>query len=335
MGNGSSFMQWAGRVVLSICAAVTIHLSAQAQAQVAGEAGETFSGRYVGFALSDGVVASIAEESGRVIGQYTDAAGKVFSLNGQRVGEGAQGLLERDGIRAFFQFEARPLGIQFLYIPSNAAGRPDLGNAVQAALARDNVDVETLLGQAPRPAADGAVVLLEGAEGEELAAQYAGLAPRERELIRLFDHVQAHLTGRLCAAVQAGDLKEAHRAVLLALERQQAGCGAISTLKARAESSDNYDDFETRLAVQQELLTTTMACDAGDNDAETCQTAGAMNAAMFEQWRRAAVIYADVADQGGTGQGTQRAPAGPLSLRGGVGQAGVGSVPVPEARPDQ
>ncbi|MGD1935260.1 MAG: hypothetical protein ACFB0Z_12265, partial [Candidatus Phaeomarinobacter sp.] len=137
-------------------------------------------------------------------------------------------------------------------------------------------------------------------------------------------------TGRLCAAVKTGDLAEPHRAVALALERQQAGCSAISTLKDRAASSDNYDDFETRLAVQQELLTTTMACDAGDNDAETCQTAGAMNAAMFEQWRRAAVIYAEVADRGGTGEGTQAAQSGPLSLRGGVAE-----VPVPEARPAQ
>ncbi len=299
------------------------------------QSGGTFSGRYVGFALSEGVVASIAEDNGRVVGQYTDSAGKVFALNGQRVGEGAQGLLERDGVKAFFQFESRPLGIQFLYIPSSDTGRPDMANALQAALARDNVDVETLLGQAPRPAGNGAVVLLEGAEGEELASQYADLAPRERELIRLFDHVQAHLTGRLCSSVKAGDLSETHRAVALALERQQAGCSAISTLKDRAFASDNYDDFETRLAIQQELLTTTMSCNAGDNNAETCQTAGAMNAAMFEQWRRAAVIYAEVADRGGTGAATQSAPAGPLSLRGGVGDNAASGVPVPGARPDR
>jgi len=332
MGKGSSFMH------RFLGAAVALSVMCGAAWFAYAQTGSSLSGRYVGFALSDGVVASIAEDNGRVVGQYTDASGKVFLLNGQRVGEGAQGLLERDGVKAFFQFETRPLGIQFLYIPSGEAGRPDLANALQTALARDSVDVETLLGQAPRPAGDGAVVLLDGAEGSELAAQYAELAPRERELIRLFDHVQAHLTGRLCSAVKAGDLTEAHRAVALALERQQAGCGANSTLKARAETSDNYDDFETRLAVQQELLTTTMACDAGDNDAETCQTAGAMNAAMFEQWRRAAVIYAEVADRGGTGGGTgsssDSAPAGPLSLRGGVGQVPV-PVPVPEARPAQ
>lgn len=291
-----------------------------------------FSGRYVGFALSEGAVASIAEDNGRVVGQYTDSDGRVYALNGQRVGEGAQGLLERDGKKSFFRFETRPLGIQFLYIPSNDLGRPDLGKALQSALARDSVDVETLLGQAPRPASEGAVVLLEGTEGGELATQYAELPPRERELIRLFDHVQAHLTGRLCTAVEAGALAESHKAVSLALERQQAGCSAIATLRDRATASGNYDAFETRLAVQQELLTTTMACDRGANDAETCQTAGAMNAAMFEQWRRAAVIYAEVADQGGTGQGTDAVSTGPVSLRGG---AGGGSVPLPDARPDQ
>lgn len=51
--------------------------------------------------------------------------------------------------------------------------------------------------------------------------------------------------------------------------------------------------------MQQELLTTTLACDAGEGDAELCQTAGAMNAAMFEQWRRAASIYADLAGEAG------------------------------------
>ena len=301
------------RLLAAVLASLWLLSAAHAQS------GGTFSGRYVGFALSEGVVASIAEDNGRVVGQYTDSAGKVFALNGQRVGEGAQGLL----------------GIQFLYIPSSDTGRPDMANALQAALARDSVDVETLLGQAPRPASDGAVVLLDGAEGEELASQYAQLEPRERELIRLFDHVQAHLTGRLCGAVKAGDLSESHRAVALALERQQAGCSAISTLKERAVASENYDDFETRLAIQQELLTTTMSCNEGDNNAETCQTAGAMNAAMFEQWRRAAVIYAEVADRGGTGAATGSAPAGPLSLRGGVGDNAASGVPVPGARPQQ
>ncbi|MEQ8745454.1 hypothetical protein [Pyruvatibacter sp.] len=310
--------------VLLLAAMVLLHVEF-ASAQSA----EGVAGRYAGFAMSEGVVANLAEDNGRIIGQYTDKSGRVYTLNGQRVGEGAQGLLERDGTQAFFQLEPRPLGIQFLYIPADNTGTPDLSNAVQAALARENVDVDTLLGQAPRETSRGEVVLADGASGADLAEDYVNLAPRERELIRLFDHVQAHLAGRLCSAVVARKLDASHRAIGLALERQQAGCSAISTLRERAIESQAYDSFETRLAVQQELLTTTMACDAGQKDAATCQTAGAMNATMFEQWRRAAVIFAEVAEGGGTAEGSG-AGSGPMTLRGGVGE-----VPTPGARPER
>lgn len=301
---------------------------------------ETFTGRYVGFALSDGTVASLVETDGRVVGQYTDADGRVFTVNGQRLGERAQGRLARNGSDAFFQLEPRPLGIQFLFIPADANGAPQLSAAVQSALARDTVDVESLLGGAPRDAGAGEAFLLEGAEGDALADSYVALPARERELIRLFDHVQTHLTGRLCSSVAAGDLNADHAAVGLVLERQQAGCGVIATLRVRALKAESYSGFEARLAVQQELLVTTMACDAGNRDAETCQTAGAMNAAMFEQWRRAAEIYADIAEAGGTGGGTaSRPPSGaPLPLRrtaqdGSVPQVPASGTPVPAPRP--
>lgn len=322
-----------GVLILAMAGALAAGVSA-----VLAQQEDNLSGRFVGFAMSEGIVVSLAEENDRVLGQYTDAMGKVFALNGQRVGSRAQGLLEREGLSAFFQLEMRPLGIQFLYIPSADDGRPNLADALQSSLARDSVDVETLLGQEPREPSTGNVVLQDDATGEELASRYVALAPRERELIRLFDHVQAHLTGRLCTAVERKELDGDSKAVALALERQQAGCGAIASLRDRAAASENYDAFEARLAVQQELLTTTMACDAGDNSAETCQTAGAMNAEMFEQWRRAAVIFAEVADQGGTGQGTaSEVGRGPIDLRGGELRGGVGNdtdrLPVPGVRP--
>lgn len=261
----------------------------------------SLTGRYAGFALGAGSVASIVEDRGRVVGQFTDREGRVYELNGQRVGTGAQGALTRDGVQSFFLLELRPLGIQFMRIPADADGAPDMGAAVQTALARDEVDVETLLGQAPAPDTGeaAATAYLGDTAGPELAERYLALEPRERELIRLFDHVQAHLTGRLCTAVAGDLLPSGHRAVTLALERQQAGCGVIATLRARAMEGAEYPAFEARLAVQQELLTTTLACDAGEGDAELCQTAGAMNAAMFEQWRRAASIYADLAGEAG------------------------------------
>jgi len=326
VNGGARVLQLLVPLLIGVCLA----FSAVAQTT------QSLTGRYAGFALSEGVVASLVDENGRVIGQYTDLSGKVFTLNGQRVGAGAQGQLERDGVKAFFQLETRPLGIQFLFIPAGANGQPDLGGAKQSALAREDVDVETLLGQDERESTQGRVVLSDDVSGFDLAEDYAAMRPRERELIRLFDHVQAHLTGRLCSAVEAREIDEDHPAVSLALERQQAGCSAIATLRDRAIASDNYDDFETRLAVQQELLATTMACDAGDKDPEMCQTAGAMNAAMFEQWRRAAVIYAEVADRGGTGSGAREAASrGPVVLRGGLGETPIGDIPLPVAKPQR
>lgn len=290
---------------------------------------KSLTGRYAGFAMSEGVVVSLAEDNGRVLGQFTDAQGRVYALNGQRVGDGAQGAMVRGEMSEFFQLEMRPLGIQFMRIPPKADGTPDLGAARQAALAREGVEVEELLGAAPRerPSFDPKLAFIGDTPGPKLAETYLGLAPRERELIRLFDHVQAHLTGRLCSAVEDGAIDGDSRAVSLALERQQAGCSAIDTLRDRAAASPQYADFLTRLAVQQELLATTLACDSGGNDAETCQTAGAMNATMFEQWRRAAVIYADIAGQGGTAAGTG-VPGSAPSLRGGVTEQ-----PVPTANP--
>ncbi|WP_422024303.1 hypothetical protein [Pyruvatibacter mobilis] len=337
--TGMRFMQRMRCQAAAVCLALVMAAGALPPVPLhAQEEPESFSGRYVGFALSDGAVVSLIEREGRVVGQYTDAKGRVFTVNGQRMGNRAQGQLARDGAKAFFQLEPRPLGIQFLFIPPDEAGTPNLAAAVQSALAREDVDVETMLGTAPRDTEAGQVFLLEGAEGKQLADAYLGLPARERELIRLFDHVQAHITGRICTAVSASALAVTHKAVPLALERQQAGCSVIATLRDRAMGAENYAGFEARLAVQQELLVTTMSCNAGDQDAETCQTAGAMNAAMFEQWRRAAEIFADVAEEGGTGAGTAAAGTGtgtgaPLPLRRVDEGGGVSSTPVPSPRP--
>ena len=289
----------AAGVLAVVLASVVLLVKAEA---LEGD-GPSLTGRYAGFALSAGAVASLVEENGRVLGQFTDREGRVYQLNGQRVGDSAQGGLVRDGVASFFMLERRPLGIQFMRIPAGADGAPDMAAAVQAAMAREGVDVETLLGQ-PERVDEGPGpkrIYLGALTGIDLAESYLALEPRTRELMRLFDHVQTDIAGRLCAGVTAGDVPEGHRAVRLALERQQAACDVIATLRADAMESAGHAAFEARLAVQQELLTTTLACDAGERDADLCQTAGAMNAAMFEQWRRAVAIYAEIAGEGATG----------------------------------
>lgn len=303
----------------------------------------TLSGRYVGFGGSAGAVLTLAQQGARVLGQFTDSAGHVYRLDGQAVGARAQGALARAGARSFFLLETRPLGVQFMVIPAAPDGSPDMDSAVQMALARDDADVRGLIdpdaddnaearagsGAAGVPALEA--VLGEGAlSGRALADAYAALPARLRELVRLFDHVQADVVGRLCAGVAAGLVPAGHRGVALALEGQAGDCATIHRLRAQALRGRGRDVFAARLGVQRDLLAATLACNddggagvgggRGDAAAAVCQTAGAMNAAMFEQWRPAAAIFAALAEEAGDGaqSGGGQGPGG----RGGDGARG-------------
>ena len=70
--TGMRFMQRMRYQAAAVCLALVMAAGGLPPVPLhAQEEPESFSGRYVGFALSDGAVVSLIERDGRVVGQYT------------------------------------------------------------------------------------------------------------------------------------------------------------------------------------------------------------------------------------------------------------------------
>jgi len=104
-------------------------------------AGDPIIGDYVATEPGSHASAHLSDETGHVIGQYTDAEGQRYVLNGRQVGVGAQGLLEGADGAAFFRLEPVPSGLRFVFIPADAAGQPDIARAHTMALRPANADL--------------------------------------------------------------------------------------------------------------------------------------------------------------------------------------------------
>ena len=98
---------------------------------------ESFTGNYHGIAAAAGMSLSLQEGNGRLVGRLAAADGRVYAVSGalaesganDKVTHGAQGHLRLAGVAkavAFFRIEARPLGIQFLFIPVLDSGAPNM-----------------------------------------------------------------------------------------------------------------------------------------------------------------------------------------------------------------
>ena len=129
-------------VLARLCLAVAVAAAVAIGEPAAQAADGSLAGDYAGFAASHGVAATLVEDNARVRGRFVDAQGRIYAINGQRVGMGAQGALVGGAERSFFRVDPQGPGIRFLHIPAGPDGAPDMAAASPAQLMpRDADDV--------------------------------------------------------------------------------------------------------------------------------------------------------------------------------------------------
>ncbi len=309
-----------------------------------------FSGQFEGIGAAAGMALTLEEEDGRVVGRFSSGQGEPFSLNGRRTGEAAQGSVIRPGQRFFFHLEPRPLGVQFLLIPRNPEGGPDIAGGTDYSFVQQGLQV-------PQPAAFRAapprgvqVDIVDFIDAfrdwrpEDMAWVYGGLDSRYKELLQLFDHAAAEVLWRVCvsnppkASFPSSELERL-------LERQHTDCASYLAAVASVRDAGLMSEFLRKANFQLELIHETVKCDRGLSPAIKCADVGAMSGPLMARWRRASDIMSslagDRASAGEPARGVVPVPATPVvTVPGSAVQGtqrgepvGRSSVPLPRLRP--
>lgn len=266
-----------------------------------------FSGSYDGIGDAAGMSLVLSEIERRVVGKLTLPSGLVYALNGERAGAGegdAQGALRRadgGGSGAYFHVEERPLGVQFLFIPSRADGTPDLALAREYSFLTKGAKLPAAAQQEPyRPAPAepvDVVVFLDSFRSwspEAISQHYAALPDKARGLVLLYDHATAELMWRLCEAAPQPGTESAKRLAEIQ-DRQQTDCATYLRLVKAAQAGGLFPEFLRRSLFQLELVRATILCDRGETSPARCADASALAAPLVLRWRRADAIMAELA----------------------------------------
>jgi len=282
-----------------------------------------FTGGYDGIGDAAGVELTLQQVGIRVVGRLTTPGGSVYAINGERAGGDAgdaQGALRLSGgtsDAAFFHIEERPLGLQFLFIPSSA-GKPDMASSREFSFLKRGVrpavpaQPESRFLPAPPPGARADITMFIDQfrrwDPRDTTRLYASLDDRSRGLILLYDHATAELMWRICEAAPAEGSREAARLTEM-LERQQTDCATYLPLVEAARESGVFPEFLRRAQFQFEIVRATALCDRGETPSAKCADVSALGAPLILRWRRAGSIMADMARSGGARPGGAPAPS--------------------------
>ncbi|MDO8839591.1 MAG: hypothetical protein Q7V31_11745 [Parvibaculum sp.] len=271
-----------------------------------------FTGGYDGIGEAAGMALTLQQVGTRVVGRLTTPGGGVYTINGERTGVDtgdAQGVVRLSGAAsdaAIFHIEERPLGLQFLFIPSGGPSGPDMAASREFSFLKRGVrpavpaQAESRFLPAPADAVD-ITAFIDGFrrwDPRDTARLYAGLNDRSRALILLYDHATAELMWRLCMAAPAEGSPVAARLAEM-MERQQSDCARYLPLVEAAQKSSVFPEFLRRAQFQFEIVRATALCDRGETPAAKCADVSALGAPLILRWRSAGSIMTDTARAGG------------------------------------
>lgn len=272
-----------------------------------------FTGNFNGIGSAKGMVLSLTEVQGRLVGRLAAADGRSYALNGARrnsEGEktiaGAQGDLRLSGVTspvAFFRIEERPLGIQFLFIPVSGAGKPDMSAARDYAFLTQGVDVKSAKNFIAAPRMGEKIDLLRFIDEfrqwdpRDVARVYVSLAEREKGLIQIYDHASADILWRVCATKPPNELVSQAMVDEL-LDRQQTTCAQLMPVVKAAEAGGLFPEFLRRARFQFEVIRETTICALGKSSPAKCADVSALGAPLIVHWRDARSIMRELVPEG-------------------------------------
>lgn len=268
-----------------------------------------FDGAYKGIAGAAGYRLTLTQDGQRVTGQLRPPSGGAFALNGHRTGNAAQGSARRGQTQHYFHFEERPLGVQFLLIPSGADGQPRIGEALEMSFMKEGLRVPESAQREEKKAPEAASLLtfIDGFRSwspKEMARLYRGLDARDRDLLLLFDHISAELLWRVCAGNPPHGSFTAEDLLAL-LKRQDVTCADYLDLVSRVRDAGLIEEFVRKVNFQLDILRETVKCAEG-GEKEHCADVGALRAPIVARWRPADAIMMALSE------GYRRPEAAPL-----------------------
>lgn len=289
--------------ILASLAAVAVFLALVAPARAA-----SFTGNFHGIASAAGMTLNLQEVQGRVVGRLSAADGRKYALNGERGGEGkgAQGELRLGGSAepvAFFRIEERPLGIQFLFMPVKADGKPDMAMARDYSFLAQGVAIAAKSHFIAAPPPGEKVDLLRFIDEyrqwdpRDVARIYAGLSNRDQGLIQLYDHASADVLWRVCSTNPPNDVvPQAMEDELL--DRQHTSCAELMPLVLTAQAGGLFPEFLRRARFQFEIVRETALCNRGQSSTSKCADVSALGAPLIVHWRDASSIMRELSGTG-------------------------------------
>ncbi|MEQ9146443.1 MAG: hypothetical protein RLO08_18995 [Parvibaculaceae bacterium] len=318
------------QAALGVCLFVALLLLSGQPVRAAG-----FSGKFDGIGTAAGMTLTLQEADGRVVGRFDARRGDPFTLNGRRTGEAAQGSVTGAGQQYFFHVEPRPLGVQFLLIPTGPDGAPDVSGATDYSFIQQGLQVPQPSDFRPAPPRGIDVDIFDFIDTfrewspRDMARIYLALDSRYQELIQLFDHAAAEILWRVCTTSPPNDVVS-HVQLTRLLERQRTDCPSFLAQTARVRDAGLLNEFLRKANFQFELIRETVKCDRGLSPETKCADVGAMSSPLMMRWRRAEDIMLSLAPEKTEGE---KAPAlSPLPETHSVSEAE--EVPVPLARQD-
>jgi hypothetical protein len=251
-----------------------------------------FSGQFDGIGTAVGMMLTLEEAEGRVVGRFASGRGDPFTLNGRRTGDAAQGSVSRSDQNFFFHLEARPLGVQFLLIPRAPDGSPDMSGATDYSFVQQGLQVPQPSAYQASPPRGIDVDIFDFIDSFRLwdpidmARIYASLDDRYKGLVQLFDHAAAEVVWRVCAT-RPPNVSFSQDELDRLLERQHASCEDYMISVASVRDAGLLNEFLRKANFQFELIRETVKCDRGLSPETKCADVSAMSGPLMVRWRRA------------------------------------------------
>jgi hypothetical protein len=271
---------------MPICAKTIVYLVVIALSVSASNSG--FAENFDGFFASPNKSASVqlARDGQTVVGQFIDADGVVYALNGAIDNSFAQGLMSTADGQATFQLQLEGDVLKFNKIPLNASGLPSYDARVTFSFIRRqvNTDVATV---GPDPFVSSLLFLDQFTRLSPAAftTAYGQMAAGERILVQNFDHLHLHALRMFCAAtpdLQADGLRELQAAQSIKCHNVEAGIGLLSAAEFLA--------YQSRLEKQAQALSRIFRCHHGVDSVEICRGSGLRLAEAASSWKDARAI---------------------------------------------
>ena len=284
-----------------------LHLAVLAAAMLAASVSSLWaaglSSSYEGIGAGAGMSLVLSDTGDRVEGTFRPRDNLEYRLSGERSAKGAEGSLVIGGraSAAFFHLEKRPLGVQFLFIPSTGKGLPDMASAREYSFLRKGAKKSAAPDFRPAPQAPVDIVRFvdryEEWSPSDVARQYAALPDDMRALIQLYDYASVDVIWRIC---RSGPPNEAFPQAALdeLLDRQTADCGEILRLVKKVQARKNFDEFLRRAKFEMQLVRSTVQCARGKMTRARCADVSAIGGPLILRWQDATVLLGGAARGG-------------------------------------